>query len=262
MVDTLFGLPLWVVGLALVIALSAFSLGGLLAARRWILPHLRIPAEDAVFSGALTQSVIVFYALMMTLIAVSTWQRHTRAKELVSGEAASIGALWRDLGGYPPADRDLMRGRLRGYTEYIFQEAWPEQKQGGIPSGGLAWMDRLEEHLFAYAPATEGQKILHAETLRAYNHMIEMRRLRLDGGGTAIPGFMWMVILPGTLLCLTTTFFFRVDDVRFHSLRVVLLAIFVALVIFLVFVLDRPFRGDLGISSDPYRLIYEQMMNR
>jgi hypothetical protein len=254
-----FNLPLWATGLSVVILLSTYAIGGLVATRRFLLPRLRIQPEDAVFSGAMTQSVIVFYALVAALIAVSTWQRHFRIKEIVSDEAASIGALWRDLGGYPPGERDSMRGTLRGYTEYIINEAWPEQREGRIPSGGLSFMDRLQDRLFAYAPGHEGEKLLHSETLRAYNHLIEMRRLRLDAGRTAIPGLVWMVILAGALLCLTTSFFFRVEDVRYHALRVVFLGIVVGLVIFLILALDRPFRGDLAIPPEPYRLILDQM---
>jgi hypothetical protein len=41
---------------------------------------------------------------------------------------------------------------------------------------------------------------------------------------------------------------------------VLLLAGFVGLVIFMIFALDRPFRGDLGLGPEPYQLIYDQLM--
>jgi len=28
----------------------------------------------------------------------------------------------------------------------------------------------------------------------------------------------------------------------------------------MIFALDRPFRGDLGLTPEPYRLIYDQLM--
>jgi len=43
---------------------------------------------------------------------------------------------------------------------------------------------------------------------------------------------------------------------------VALLATFIGLVIFMTLALDLPFRGDLGIGSQPYQLIYEQLMKR
>jgi hypothetical protein len=108
---------------------------------------------------------------------------------------------------------------------------------------------------------TEAEKILHAETLGAYNQLVTMRRLRLDAVGTALPGVLWTVVLTGALICLAASFFFHVEDMRLHASLVALLALFVGLVIFVIFALDHPFRGDLGISPQPYRLIHGQLMN-
>jgi hypothetical protein len=41
---------------------------------------------------------------------------------------------------------------------------------------------------------------------------------------------------------------------------VTLLAIFMGLVIFMIFALDRPFQGDLGLGPEPYQLIYDNLM--
>lgn len=57
-----------------------------------------------------------------------------------------------------------------------------------------------------------------------------------------------------------TSFFFKVEDARLHGTQVLLLAVFIGLVIFMIFALDRPFRGDLGLRPDPYQLIYDQLM--
>ena len=73
---------------------------------------------------------------------------------------------------------------------------------------------------------------------------------------------MWTVIFFGAALGLIGSYFFRVGDARLHMSLVVLLATFIALVIFVVLAFDRPFRGDMGISSEPYQLVYEQLMER
>jgi hypothetical protein len=121
-------------------------------------------------------------------------------------------------------------------------------------------MNVFQGTLFSFEPKTEGQKLLHAETLRAYNHMMLARRLRLDAVQTGLPGVMWAVIILGAFIGLSASFFFRVEDVRLHVIEVLLLAVFIGLVIFMILALDRPFRGDLGIPPDSYQLIYDQLM--
>ena len=44
------------------------------------------------------------------------------------------------------------------------------------------------------------------------------------------------------------SFFFKVEDARLQGIQAPLLATFIGLVIFMIFALDRPFRGDLGLS--------------
>jgi ribose/xylose/arabinose/galactoside ABC-type transport system permease subunit len=82
----------------------------------------------------------------------------------------------------------------------------------------------------------------------------------LDAASTNLPGVMWAVVLVGAIIGLCSTFFFKVEDVRLHSILVTLLAVFMGLVIFMILALDRPFEGDLGIGPQPYQLIYDKLM--
>ena len=121
-------------------------------------------------------------------------------------------------------------------------------------------MNNFQTTLYSFEPTTDSQKLLHAETLRAYNNLILARRMRLDAVNSGLPGVMWSVIILGAFIGLSASFFFRVQDVRLHLIEVLLLAIFIGLIIFMILALDRPFRGDLGIPPDSYQLIYDHLM--
>jgi hypothetical protein len=258
--DRLFDLPLAVTGPAILVALLLFAGGGLWLVRRAILPRLRIKVEDSEFSGTMVQSVMVFYGLAVALIAVSVSQTYSDTSKLVSGEATSLAALYRDVSSYPETIRPRLQDGLRDYVEDLIQVAWPLMQRGKVPTGGVLLMNRVQALLVAFEPATEGQKLLHGETLRAYNQMIQARRLRLDAVDTGLPGIMWAVIVVGAFIGVSSSFFFKVEDARLHAIQVLLLATFIGLVIFMIFALDRPFRGDLGLGSGPYQLIYDQLM--
>jgi Protein of unknown function (DUF4239) len=142
----------------------------------------------------------------------------------------------------------------------VIKEAWPLQRRGEVPRAGVKEIDDVEAKLVAFEPTTEGQKLLHGETLRSYGQMLEARRLRLDAVLTGLPGALWFVIVIGALVSLSSTFFFQVEDTLVQKFQVVLLAIFIGMIIFIIFALDRPFRGDLGLQPEPYQLIYDQLM--
>ncbi len=258
----LFNLPLFLAGPAIILLLAFFALLGLQLFRRRVLPHLRFGETDAHFSGAMLASIMVFYGLAMALIAVHVWGTYEDASRITSHEATTLAALYRDVSEYPEPERSTLQEGIREYVEYTIREAWPMQRRGRTPVAGVERIDRIQDILLGFEPASEGQKLLAAETLRAYNLMIEARRLRLDAVGTHLPGVMWWVILLGAAISLVSSYFFPVVDLRVHGTQVLLLALFMGIVIFLIVALDRPFHGGLGLSPAPYELIYEHLMKK
>ncbi len=258
--DSLFDAPLPLVGPGIILLLCLSALIGLALVRRHLLPRLRVTPGDSDFTGAMVQAIMVFYGLAVALIAVSVWQTYSEVSKIISREATAIAALYRDVGLYPEPPRSALQAKLREYLDYVVHQAWPLQQQGRIPSGGVGLLDEFQATLAAYEPQTEGQKLSHGETLHAYNELILARRLRLDSVATSLPGVLWLVIAVGAVISLSGCFFFRVEDARLHAILVALLAAFIGLVVFMIFALDRPFRGDLGLRADAYRLVRDQLM--
>jgi len=73
MFGSLFDIPLWIIEPVILGALCLFAVVGLLLVRRRILPRLRVSGVDSEFTGAMLQSVMVFYGLAVALIAVTVF---------------------------------------------------------------------------------------------------------------------------------------------------------------------------------------------
>ena len=256
----MFDAPLIIVGPAIIGSLSATALTCLLLVRRFILPHLRVKEADSEFSGAVVQSTMVFYGLALALIAVNVWQTYNDVAKTVSLEAITFATLYRDVSGYPEPIRGRLQQEVRGYVDQVIHGAWPLMRKGETPTEGIEWMNRLETTLVSFEPTTDGQRILHAETLATYNRAIQARRMRVDAIHTGLPGVMWVVIVVGAVISISACFFFRVEDARLHGTLIVLLASLIGLVITMTVAMNHPFRGDLGLSADPYQLVYDQLM--
>lgn len=261
-IDLLCSLPLWLIAVVLNVVLMGIALIGLRLVRRWVVPGMRLCYEDAYFAAAVVQSAMLLYGLVAALTAVGVWERFNEASETASAEAMAIASLWRDLGGYPPPVRDKAHDFLRGYTEQIIMQDWPEQRRGIVPRSGMVWMDQLQAHLFTFEPTSESQKILHAETLRAYNQLVQWRRERLEAVKGQLPGVLWCVLLPGAMACIVICLFFHAEDLRLHSILLVGLAGFLAMVLFVIVALDRPFRGATRVTTESYQIAYDQLMKK
>ena len=260
MLDFVLSLHLWTLAILLNAWLMGFALLSFWVVRRWILPRMHLAYQDAYIGAAVAQSCLVLYALIAALTAVGVWQRYSQVSGIVSSEATIIANLWRDFGGYPPEQRDAMREVLRGYTEQVIHEAWPQQRAGHVPREGVEWMDRLQAELFAAQPESDAEEILHAETLRSFHDLVQARRQRLDSVGAGLPSVLWFVLLPGAMGCIVMFLLFRVENPRYHAVLLILLAGFISMVLFVIIGLDRPFSGDMGITANSYQLIYDHHM--
>jgi hypothetical protein len=262
MIDLLFALPLWLLAIVLNVILMGIALIGLWMMRTRVMPHMGLQYQDANFAAAVVQSVMLLYGLIAALTAVGVWQRYSQVTDVVSGEATAIASLWRDLGSYPQPLRDETRDVLRGYTEQIVRDAWPQQRLGKVPREGVQWMDLLQTLINEFEPSTESQKILHAETFRAFDQLVQQRRQRLDSVQAALPSVMWWVLWPGAVGCIVLCLFFHVANVRFQAVLLLGLSGFLSMVLFVIIALDRPFSGDMGITADSYQLVIDHHMKK
>jgi hypothetical protein len=260
--------PIWLyemsslrAALLLVAFIELISLLGLIAARRFLIPrfHYGEGINDAV--SGIVQAIGVFYGITVGLIAVAVWNTNSSAAGLVSKEASAIGAIYRDVSGYPSPIREDLRATLREYTVFLIEESWPAQKKGQILPRGTAIMDDFQRRLYTFEPTTQGQFALHSEALRAYNNLIEYRRLRIDAVESGLSNTMWAVIWLGAAISIGVVYLYRVEDAILHGALVALMSGFLALVLFMITINDKPFFGNNSISPAPYELILHHLID-
>jgi len=244
----------------MVFAIETVALIGLFITRRFLLPrfHFHEGVSDAI-SGTV-QAIGVFYGITVGLIASGVWTTSTNAADLVSREAAAIGALYRDVSGYPSPQREVLQTTLRDYVVFTIEKAWPAQTEGRLLDGGTQILDHFQEELYSFEPVGSSQIALQTETLVAFNKVSEYRSLRIDSVASGLSRTMWMVIWVGAAISISVAYFYPIEDPKLHAILVSLMAGFLAVVLFMIVINDRPFFGADSVSSDPYRLIMKRLI--
>jgi hypothetical protein len=201
----------------------------------------------------------VYFGILLGLLSVEAYSNFTSSEDLVEEEASELASLYRDSSAYPPPIRDELTKILGEYTRFIIDEAWPQQQKGLLPKEGVAFINRYQDTLISFEPKTKAQEILHAETLRAFNEMVTARRKRIDAIEAEIPDILWYVVYLGAGINLLLIWLLDMRLVT-HLFLGGIISFFLAALIALVGAMDKPFRGEVSVSSDPYKDIYEQLM--
>ncbi len=255
----LYHIPSFIFFLLVILFCAAFSLSGYMLVRKRVERWLgEPPAQNEVISYYIAATGVV-YGITLGLIAVGVWEDHIRVSTKVEEESATLAALYRDAKTYPEPYKSKLTEKLKKYTRYVIDEAWPLQAKGIVPSGGVALLNQFQQDLFAFEPITEAQKIIHTNCLYTYNEYVVLRRLRIQNVKGSSP-MIWWVIFFGGLANLILSWLFVVKNKSLHVLMNALLGALIGALIFLILVLDAPFRGWFAVSSEPFEITYQQLM--
>jgi hypothetical protein len=120
-------------------------------------------------------------------------------------------------------------------------------------------MNVIQHYLLKYEPETASQEILHTLTMEEFQQFIKSRHLRIAGVKTQIPGVLWYAVAIGALINIILIWML---NMRFftHMLLGGIVSFFLGVMIFLIASMDNPMRGELSVSADSYRLVYDSLM--
>ena len=254
-------LPTWLTGLLTIGFFVGASLVGLALSRVWSRRRGLHALVDNGVIGWIFSAILGIYAIAIGLIAVATWGNSSEASAVASHEAASLGALFRDVSGYPDPIRGELQRLVHEYTTNVIETEWPLQQAGDIPSTGGEILDRLENRLYAFEPDTDGQEAVHAEGLDSFNQVVEDRRQRLEAVDYAVPKTLWGVVLAGAAIAIVASFVFNIESFQVHALMTCLLAAMIGLLVFFIIITDHPYHGPGGVSPEAYQLVVRDLID-
>lgn len=256
----IYDIPNWQLCLLTMAVFAVVSLLGFYVTRPLVRRLLGASGKHNDIASFYFAGVGVLYGLTLGLIAVGTWQNFSDADSKVSKEANSIGALYRDLDGYPAALRADAENLLREYLRAVIDKEWPAHRRGETLDEGDAILDALENKIMVFEPSTETAKIAHMEVIKSLNEVMQNRGYRVQAVNTALPHVLWAVVLLGAALNIALTYLFWVENASLHAVLIVSFAATLAMLIFLTAAMDNPFRGEFSVSTDAYQYVLDHVM--
>ena len=258
----IYDLPTWLVAILIIGGITLLSIAGLYASRRWVEKTMGPAPGHNEGVEAYIATVAVFYALVVGLIAVAVWEQYTRIDEDVTREAASLAALYRIAEGYPDPYGPKLTTAIRDYTRYVIDVAWPAQRKGIVAHDPANHLSAIQEVIYAFRPVTPHDQLIDERAMSEMDAMYEMRRLRLHNVDVGLPYALWLVVLLGGAITIVLTYFMALERFNVHVWMTAFTAAMVALVVFMIVVVDHPFRGEVSIGPDAFELIYDQLMSQ
>ncbi len=255
-----YNLPIRLFGFLIVAVTVTIGLAGFGATRKWA---RRVHGDEHSHNdivGFYLGAICLFYGITLGLLLIGTWQAYSDVDSKVGEEASVLAALYRDVSNFPDPKRVELQSDLREYAHQVIDVSWPLQRRGIVPQNAGDTLGAFQTHIVSFEPLTEGQKALHAEAYREFDRIVELRRIRLKSITAGLPAPLWSVVLLGAFLNIAVTWFFDMRSQSMHMWMTVMFSCLLGLLIFLLAAMDSPFRGDISVGPEAFKLVYEQLM--
>lgn len=251
--------PTWLMGLAFAVGGMLISLVGMFLVRPFF--HKWIHGEDRTneMVSLNIASFSVFYGILLGLVAVGVYANYAAADDLVEREASTLSALYSDTGALPEPHRAKLLTDLRAYAKETIEKDWPIQANGQVPTGGTAYVEAFQRDLLNVHPTIKVDEIAYAGASGQFEKLVELRSNRLVKVTSGIPNLLWTVLLIGAAF--TVAIIWMLDmEVIVHAILTAVLSMFLSIVIFMIVIMDKPFRAEGLTDSDPFQLVYTGLM--
>ncbi|MEU8499827.1 DUF4239 domain-containing protein [Streptomyces lavendulae] len=253
-------MSLWLLNHFSTVTLAVVAVGGtvLLAVVGSVLLRRRHPTlaqgEHNDMVGVTLGMFGAIYGIILAFVIVTLWTQLEDTQTIVASEATNAALITRDAGAFPQPVRARLDAAVSGYVHAVVEDQWPRMRAGN-PSYG-ATESHLQDAFRAlqtYDPHGQAEQVFYEQAVGHLNDIASQRRARLTMARRELPPLLQALAFGGALVLIPLTFLYGLRKLRVQVLFVASVAGLVGFSLLLVFVLDRPFSGDLSVSPAPYR---------
>lgn len=243
---SLHNMSAWALLCSALILAVAFTCAGRLVLRRVISNADFFQNNDV--AGVIVAVVGTIYAVLLAFVTAIVWQEYDATQQRVAREAAACANAWHLASAVPnPLGRRLSDAMVQ-YAHVMVDQEWPAMRIGADSPLSEQILTETIGWVASAAPRDAGQANLQAALLRDLTEMHTDRRARLADNVAAISPFQWAVLAIGALALLAFCYLMGGKNEHVMMFMTGAMVCVVVSVWVLIFELDLPFRGDLGIE--------------
>lgn len=233
----------------------------------WVVQSI-VPAEvlraNNEVAGNYLQSLGTIYAVLLAFVVFVVWSQYNETSHTVEREADELADVLRFVRLCREPARSRMLETARDFAREQIDIEWPSLARGAASVRAGQLLDAFWQALAGAELSNARDEVLYPEALYAeaisrFNEACDARTDLIQSSHARLPVTMWMLVVSGGCSTVASMYLFGLE--RFWPLAVMTasLAGCVSFVLYVIYDLDNPFAGDWQVSSEPIRLLLEQI---
>ncbi len=199
-----------------------------------------------------------FYAVLLGLVVFDALGKFESAEKGVETEGKSLLAISTMLKQFPAQEQKL-ETLLTDYLDEVINVEWGLMEMNETSKKAKEDMIGLINEGMKIEPQTENQKalfpILAGELISAWEYRRDRTRVTNQG----VPLAEWAILVLGSVITITFTFFFTIESSAIYLLMSGMVALLLSMSMYLVLIFGAPFSGDMKVSNAGLVLIRDRI---
>jgi hypothetical protein len=212
-------------------------------------------AFDSFLAVASATAVLLAFSLVQADATVRA------TEDAVSREAAAINSAHRLLFRYQDPRTAPALGGLKAYTAALIDDEWPRLERGGRSDRADRIYADVSRSIRDVEPSSPRQQAMYAEALKYLDDVADLREQRINTANTSLPSLFW--VATGLMIAFMILLAARMEPRVERLWTTGAISGVVAVLLFLVMVVDAPFHGESNsVSLDALRRAAQQIDKR
>lgn len=193
-------------------------------------------------------------AIIIAFIITDEYQTYNTTALNLGREANAIFILIEILAELEQRETILVTIK---YLCSIINIEFPLMESAIVPPENTC-LNVLQDLVLDYIPETNKQTVLYDKAIDQLNLAINLRNFRLEQTVAGIPPEFWWLLFIGITILIILTWFITGDPL-YRIIMTSLVTIIYATLLFLVAVLDYPFRGYFSLGPENFQFVLDEL---
>ncbi|MFA5010467.1 MAG: DUF4239 domain-containing protein [Ignavibacteria bacterium] len=209
--------------------------------------------ENHTVSGFIYNAVCVVYAVLIAFVVFVIWTDLENTNAKIEGEANNLLNLYYDSNAYPDSIKKEIQSTIRDYTKEVTQDEWVSLAEGKSDPEAQRLFIKLNRIFLSIKSSEVANTEVLSQSLDNMKEIREYRRHRILSSKQNMPDILWLVLIISAVIIIAFTFLFSVKVAWQNNVMTAFLVFVNVLVLYLIYVLDNPFKGYDAIKPDAFQ---------
>lgn len=244
-------------GIGIVAISIAGAISGQFLLHRHLPLHVRKQQNDV--AGFIYAVVGVAYAALLAFMFIIVWQEFDNTRTTVEHEANEVAAIYQIAGQIGRSQGQQVQDLSRSYAEIVVNQEWPLMANGRESQQAWDTLAQLGKTIEQIQPQDAREQALYGQLLDRLHDLSDNRRVRLLDAREAVGWGFWILMIFLGIITIGFTYLFGLENTVGHAVMIAAITATIVSILFLINAIDLPFRGDIRVGPDAFRLMLEQL---